>query len=342
MVKSTNKNVKKVQKKKPVEESSEKSESLSESIIEYSQEQLEIAEKELEGSYSESESDSESSSSSDAQSFSLKSESEESTKSGSTPEEEDDSKRTIYIKGIDYDLKEDELRDQMSRLGEVVRVTIPLTHDFKRNKGFAYVEFKNLSDTEKGLKLNDTELLGKRVSVTQAMPRSNKKIFTVFCKNLAYNTTKDDIHKHFSKYGKVFNVSLPVDMSNQDRNKGFCFVEFNDEEIVEKVLKGKHVIGDRTLFLNSGNKNEERNAKRSSDRLYGRSNQVSDRKFNDRGGRGQINFGDREQRNFGDRDNGSFKKRKFEDDRKPFNKNKNSGSIKDDRKRNNKLIFEDD
>lgn len=337
MAKDLSKNQKKSKKQEESSESAQESENessdSSDSEMEYSQENIELAEQEL-GSYSvESES-----------------ESEESTKSGSN-EEDDESKRTIYIKGIDYDLKEDELRDQMIRLGEVVRVNVPLTHDFRRNKGFAYVEFKNKQDAIKGLKLNDTELLGRKITVSQALPRSNKKIFTLFCKNLSYNTTKEEITNHFSKYGKIFNVSLPIDMSNSDRNKGFCFVEFNDEEAIKKALKGKNIINDRTLYVNEGNKNEERNEKRSSDRLYGRNN---DREGSFREDSGFRRDGNNKRENNFRREDKFNEKRKYSDryenkkrggDNKDFKRNDERRNFrKDDGERNfgNKKTFNKD
>lgn len=232
-------------------------ESHSESGMEYSQEQLEEAERNLEEVTSEDLED-------------ASSETTGSGSKGSGNETDDEVERTIFMKDIDYDLREDDLIEQMKRLGEVVRVTIPLTHNHARNKGFAYVEFKSVSDAKKALKLDGTELLGRTVTVSQARPRGNMRILTVFVKNLAYNTRKEDLKEHFGKFGKVYNISLPVDTEHPDRNKGFCFVEYNDADVVSKVMKSKHVINGRTLYLSDGNKNEDRNAKRNSDRLYGR------------------------------------------------------------------------
>ncbi|KAM0679556.1 hypothetical protein GINT2_002184 [Glugoides intestinalis] len=197
-------------------------------------------------------------------------ESEGTVESDEEKDEAEEVLRTIFIKDLDYDTKEEELKKAMKKIGEVVRVTIPLTHDQRRNKGFAYVEFKNLADAQKGLKLDGKEVLGRKVAVSQARPKENKKIYTLFVKNLSYNTTKDELQEHFKKFGNIFNISLPLDNETENRNKGFCFVEYNSEESIQKALKAKHTVCDRTLYISEGNKNEERNDKRSSDRLYGR------------------------------------------------------------------------
>lgn len=229
----------------------------------------------------------------------------EETQSGSGAEEVDDeTMRTIFIKGLDYDTREGDIRDEMEKIGSVVRVNLPMTHDSRRNKGFAYVEFKRLVDAKKGLKLNDTMLLGRKVVVDQARPKSNYKLYTVFAKNLSFDTKKEELVEHFGKYGKVFNLSLPIDAENEGRNKGYCFIEYTDEEAANKIVEQKHVINDRRLYLSLGNKNEERNQRRSSDRLYGRGNEDRDYNNNNRGPRPYG--GDREGRSYGrDGDRGS-------------------------------------
>lgn len=282
-----------------IEEQTSSNTSFSGEELEYSQEQLEQAEELLE----EVEVDSD-------EVDSGEDDSGESTKSGSEEQEDEDDevKRTIFIKDIDYDLREEELKKQMERLGEIVRVTVPLTYDQKRNKGFAYVEFKKEQDAQKALKLDGTELLGRKVMVCQAKPKQNKSIFTLFVKNLNYDTKKEELQEHFEKYGKVFNISLPMDTENTERNKGFCFVEYNEEESIQKAMKAKHVVNDRHLYLSEGNKNEDRNKKRSEDRLYGRKdddrsdNRRNGGRFNDRRGGDNRRGGDRFKRNDDDND----------------------------------------
>lgn len=262
--------------------------SSNESEMEYSQDQLEKAEEELEdvevtnSASSENDSFTEEEINSDLKENSNE---DEATESGSKEEEDNETLRTIFIKDIDYDLKEDDLSEQMKILGEVIRVTIPLTHDQRRNKGFAYVEFKRIEDAKKALKLNETELLGRKVSVFQARPKGNRQIFTIFVKNLSYDTTKEDLENHFGKFGKVYNISLPIDTENPERNKGFCFVEYNEEISIQKVLKAKHNIQGRTLYVNEGNKNEKRNNQRNSDRLYGRRSNYDNERSYDRNNR---------------------------------------------------------
>lgn len=341
--------------KKAKEESISSSEE--ESVTEYSDNQLEEAEENLEDvEITESiESNDEESVIGEISSEENENSQEESTASGSEQEEDDDeTQRTIFIKDLDYDVREDDIKKQMIRLGNVIRVTVPMSHDQRRNKGFAYVEFKTVDEAKKALKLDGTELLGRKVMVCQAKPKSNKNIYTVFCKNLSYNTTKEELKEHFEKYGKVFNISLPIDSENKERNKGFCFVEYTDRDVVDKVLKAKHIVNERQLYLNEGNKNEDRNSKRSNDRLYGRKEDRNDNRNDKRGGFkrennfGEKKFNDRRDGERNDRREGRFNNRR-DGDRNDRNdrrengfKKRNDFDRKQDRNKNKKVFDDSD
>lgn len=202
---------------------------------------------------------------------------------------DDETMRTVFIKGLDYDTTEAMLREEMEKIGPCGRVYVPMTHDDRRNKGFAYIEFKKLIDAKKALKLNDTMFLGRKVVVDQAKPKTNFMLYTVFVKNLSFDTKKEELLEYFNKFGKVHNLSLPIDLENPDRNRGFCFVEYTNEEIANKVAEGKHVVNKRNLYCDLGNKNEERNVKRSNDRLYGRRDDRRDNRRDDRRDNGRNN-----------------------------------------------------
>lgn len=279
----------------------------------------------------------------DDESLSETSEDEEnSNESEGTVESEEEEKdeadevlRTIFIKDLDYDTKEEDLKKQMQKIGEVVRVTIPLTHDQRRNKGFAYVEFKSIADAQKGLTLDGKEVLGRKATVCQAKPKENKKIYTLFVKNLSYNTTKEELQEHFKKFGTIFNISLPLDGENAERNKGFCFIEYNSEESIQKALKGKHIVCDRTLYISEGNKNEERNAKRSTDRLYGRRDEGrrdEGQRFSGRRDEGRRDEG---RGSYKGSDRGSYKRSDRDEDDSGSNRRENSKNF------SNKKSFRD-
>ncbi|KAI4291845.1 heterogeneous nuclear ribonucleoprotein A/B/D [Pancytospora philotis] len=257
----------------------------------------------------------------------------EETQSGSADEAglDEETMRTIFIKELDYDTTESEIRQEMEKIGPIGRVHVPMTHDTRRNKGFAYVEFLKLADAKKALKLNGTTLLGRTVVVDQARPKTNFCLYTVFCKNLSFDTTKPELLEHFNKFGgKVHNLSLPLDTENEGRNRGFCFVEYTNEELANKVANEKHIINNRKLYCNMGNKNEDRNNQRRNDRLYGRRDGGDDR----RGGNDYRRGGD-------DRRGGNDYRRGGDDNRRggEFRRSDNYGGRSNN---GNRKVFNDD
>jgi len=70
---------------------------------------------------------------------------------------------------------------------------------------------------------------------------SNKKIYLG---NLSKATTETQIKDHFSGYGDIKEISLPLDKKTQAA-KGYAFITFSQETDVEKALEqdGKELSG---------------------------------------------------------------------------------------------------
>jgi RNA recognition motif-containing protein len=57
----------------------------------------------------------------------------------------------------------------------------------------------------------------------------------VFVANLNFETTEDQVAKHFSQVGSVRDVKIPKDRET-GRSRGFAFVRFESEEEVEEAI----------------------------------------------------------------------------------------------------------
>jgi nucleolin len=236
----------------------------------------------------------------------------EETSSGATAEEaEDKTKNTIFIKGLSYDLTEHELKEEMEKLGKVVRVGIPMTNEARRNKGFGYVEFSREEDAKRALKLNRTTFLGREVIVDMATPRTEKSRYTVYVGNVPYEVDKSKLREYFESFGKVVGMSLPYDKEN-DRYRGFAFVDYANKKDFEAVLRKKLDFEDSTLYQRAANKPSERDQR------------GGDRRYNDRGSR-----------------DGGFRNRRF-DDRERGDRGGSKRSFDDSRRAGKKVKFDSD
>ncbi|KAK9702215.1 hypothetical protein K7432_011344 [Basidiobolus ranarum] len=105
-----------------------------------------------------------------------------------------------------------------------------------------------------------------------------KHRFIVFVGNLPYETTKENLTKHFETAGGIKSVRLITDKQT-NKPKGFAFLEFDDPECLKKALFFHHTFFNRrkiNVELTAGgggqsearkNKLTEKNAKLEEERV---------------------------------------------------------------------------
>src|SRR6476620_10203125 len=58
----------------------------------------------------------------------------------------------------------------------------------------------------------------------------------IYVGNLNWNMTSDDLHNLFSPYGDVVSAKIVTDKFNNNRSKGFGFVEMSDDEAARQAI----------------------------------------------------------------------------------------------------------
>merc|ERR1719309_1061550 len=85
-----------------------------------------------------------------------------------------------------------------------------------------------------------------------------KKFTNVYIKNFNEALTEEDLTKMFNQYGKI--TSLKLMKTDEDKNKGFGFVSFEEASAAEAAcgdLNGKEVSG-KTIYVGRAQKKAER------------------------------------------------------------------------------------
>tara|TARA_Y100001970_G_scaffold181065_2_gene220429 strand:+ start:6893 stop:7153 length:261 start_codon:yes stop_codon:yes gene_type:complete len=85
------------------------------------------------------------------------------------------------------------------------------------------------------------------------------KFVNIYCGNISYDTSEDDLRDLFAQYGEVAGVRVIKDRDT-GRSKGFGFVDMNnDDEAKEAIeaLNEKDFMG-RALRINEARPREER------------------------------------------------------------------------------------
>jgi len=82
----------------------------------------------------------------------------------------------------------------------------------------------------------------------------------IYVGNLAYSLSEEELANEFAKYGEVISVKIIVDRENNNRSKGFGFIEMSDDTAAQKAieeLNGKVVAG-RNLRVNEAKPRQPR------------------------------------------------------------------------------------
>ena len=81
----------------------------------------------------------------------------------------------------------------------------------------------------------------------------------IYCGNLAYGLTSDDLRAAFEAYGEVSSANVIMDRET-GRSKGFGFVEMPNDGEAQNAIQGLNGqdLGGRTLTVNEARPREQR------------------------------------------------------------------------------------
>ena len=99
--------------------------------------------------------------------------------------------KTLFVKGLPYDFKEDDIGDRFRRFGEIKAIRIAYNWQTKQSKGFAYVIFESHESAKNALlKMNGKEVQGRFLKVDFDVKQTQKESYHINLdteKNRLYN-----------------------------------------------------------------------------------------------------------------------------------------------------------
>jgi len=177
----------------------------------------------------------------------------------------------LFCKNLSWNTDENLLGEVFGKYGEVVNVKVLYDKMTGKARGLAFVEFSSRASAQKAI--DDADNLnvdGRTVQVTFSDQKPERPAgnfggnarggysggndrssfggnrggnnsyggekFTAFVGNLGFKTNEDSVRRFFADCGSV--VGVRIAMNEEGRSKGFCHVDFDTSEAVEKA-KGK-------------------------------------------------------------------------------------------------------
>lgn len=74
----------------------------------------------------------------------------------------------------------------------------------------------------------------------------------IYVGNLNWSLTSEDLQNLFSPYGEVVSAKIVTDKFNNNRSKGFGFVEMSDDDAARQAISNLHdtEVGGRKIVVN--------------------------------------------------------------------------------------------
>ncbi len=81
----------------------------------------------------------------------------------------------IYVGNLSYKATEEDIRQAFAQYGEVASVNVIKDRETGKSRGFAFVEMPDNDQAKEAIEnVNLTEIAGRRVTVNEARPRSDR------------------------------------------------------------------------------------------------------------------------------------------------------------------------
>lgn len=184
--------------------------------------------------------------------------------------------KVLYVGNLKYEITEEEIKEQFSKFGAIRGVKLPRDLETGQARGFAYVEFSELSEAAEALEsMHHAPLQGRRMQVQYVNRpdlriKNNPESRTLFIGNLSFNTTDEDLDELFKDFPGCKEVRVAMDRRTS-QPRGFVHADFEDIEsaaAAKKKLTGTQLYG-RTIRVDFSTPPEDRRRRNSEDEQQG-------------------------------------------------------------------------
>ncbi|KAJ6832331.1 heterogeneous nuclear ribonucleoprotein 1-like [Iris pallida] len=151
----------------------------------------------------------------------------------------------IFIGGLPRDTTLEAFKRHFEKYGTIIDHVIMKDKFTSQPRGFGFITFEDPSVVDQVIA--DTHTFGgKTVEIKRTIPKGSVqskdfKTKKIFVGGVPTTVTDDELKRFFSKYGKVVEHQIVRDHST-NRSRGFGFVIFDSEEVVDDLLSKGNMI----------------------------------------------------------------------------------------------------
>lgn len=161
------------------------------------------------------------------------------------PYKEDDSEGKLFVGGLSWESTEESIQAYFETFGPIESINLKKKQDNpSRHRGFCFVKFTNATDADKVLNQQEPHFIdGSKVDPKSACPpgvKQEDRTTKIFVGGLREETTEEALTSYFQAFGEIKGkIHFKTDRETQKR-RGFCFIEFQNEAIVDRIVKSKY------------------------------------------------------------------------------------------------------
>lgn len=176
----------------------------------------------------------------------------------------------LFVGGISQDTTELDLTRHFEAFGAICNVRIAFDKHTKCSKGYAFIQTRNQKTYKRIVSHGRHVLRGRVLDINRAIEQNEvtpadlimKRMKKLYFRGVKSSTTEEELLDYFSRFGKVVKVYL-IFSPHTGRSRSFGYVEFEEVEIAESVLKHAGHILDCKKFhverLKEAKKTEAKN-----------------------------------------------------------------------------------
>ncbi|CRK95006.1 CLUMA_CG008492, isoform A [Clunio marinus] len=160
-------------------------------------------------------------------------------------------KGRLIVRNLSFKVTEETLTQEFQKYGAIKEINLLKKADGKL-VGCAFVQYENYQDSLKAIKeLNGKDFMKRKVTVDFAVSKNRYKPGNESNgtnENLSFETTNEDLHKCFKKYGPI-KYALVVKDPVSGHSKGTGFVRFLKKESVNMCMQQTGLISLQNFTL---------------------------------------------------------------------------------------------